>query len=731
MELFTWVSHFNLLYGSQKILLGAFFLLIGLYAILLKKREESTPLLFIITFCFFLKFLGEGLINLSASPQQATFWLGISSLGEILAIPAIYHFSTYYATIQYQRFLVIFAYTMAIALYLPGFINEQIFTVGSFSWGEDATYSGFSFPYFVFAVSLLLFSLYNLTSYRQKELDLVIRGKIQRFILAVFLAFFALVDLYVSTFLKSHVGTLAAQIAFLLSSMFLAYSLIERDLIQREEEYLPLESQLLILALIAIPVYLSGFYFYTLIQGATFFLFFVGYTVFFLLLTLYVWVYLPVFSRIFFQKRKLMLAVSESVLKELSGLKPMENLHAFLDRTFTKAFEMKAVLYTVEENGPAPSGAEKPLLAEFPHWMDLLKIHPRPFPFSELSAMATQEPFLEEPEFLARIKGDIYLPLVFRESLLGTLVLTKIKNEPILPEELEVMEIMQAGISTAVNNNLAYSKIHFLSDQLNNMNINLKEEIQRKTEQLTHANEELQQTLGQLRISEKQREILLNFYVHDLKTPLTASWAYLELIEGASPSEEIRGYTDAIKNSHKHLLNIINNLLDLYKVQNAAYTVKSEKFSLHDMIKEVLEEMDAISREKEVRLIHNLKGRPDLEVESDRYLILRILENLLINGIKFSSAGDTIKIAAEHKKEEPFFLLRIFDEGTEIPESEREKIFQMYYRGEAKGKGFRSDKGLGLAFCKAAVAELHGTLWVESNQGKGNIFNCRLPVKHS
>ncbi len=731
MQSFTWVSHFYLLYGSQKILLGAFFLLIGVFGLLQKEREEPMPLLFIITFFLALKFFGEGLINLSQSPQQATFWLGISSLGEILTIPAIYHFSTYYAnSINYQRFLVLFAYTMAIALYLPGFVNAQIFTVGSFPWGEDATYSSFSFSYFVYAISLLLFSLYNLTSYSRREADRIKKAKIQRFILAVFLALFALIDLYISNFLKSHSGTLLAQVGFLFSSIFLAHELIERDLKKREEGYLPFQSTVVIVALVGIPVYLSGFYFYTLMQGASFIIFFVGYSLFFLLLAFYIRVYLSVFTRIFFQKRKLMIDLSESILKELSTLRPVEELQGFLDKAFLKGFEMKASLSMLDEKGNLLAGpnSDQNHSFHYPLFMELFRNNPRLVTYKEIMALASDESFKKEQEFPSRIRGEIYLPLVFQGNLLGILVLAKIKKEPISPEEIEVLEMMQQGLSIAVNNNLSYSRIGTLTNQLNNMNVNLKEEIEKKTEEVTHANEELQQTLNQLKDSEKQKEILLNFYVHDLKNPLTASWAYLDLIDEGNVSPEIRGYAAAIRNSNKHMLNIISNLLDLYKVQKAAYNLKLEKFPLHDLIKEVIDEMEAIAKEKEVKLVHTLKGKAGFTVESDRYLILRVLENLLINGIKFSSAGDTIRVGVEHEKGDPFFLLQVSDEGTEIPEAEREKIFNMYYQGNAKGKGFRSDKGLGLAFCRAALTELGGSIWVESREGRGNIFNCRLPV---
>ncbi len=179
--------------------------------------------------------------------------------------------------------------------------------------------------------------------------------------------------------------------------------------------------------------------------------------------------------------------------------------------------------------------------------------------------------------------------------------------------------------------------------------------------------------------------------------------------------------------SAKDLLRMIQNLLDLAKMEEGRLELNREQVSLLEVAAECVDGLEAhIHREKKVVSVEVPNKLP--KIWADRDLLLRVLANLLANALKHTTEGAEIAIRASLAEDGSSVTVSVRDNGEGIPKEYLGKIFDKFQQAEAKKRRFRVGSGLGLAFCKMAVEAHGGSVWVESELGKGSEFFVRLPV---
>jgi len=256
-------------------------------------------------------------------------------------------------------------------------------------------------------------------------------------------------------------------------------------------------------------------------------------------------------------------------------------------------------------------------------------------------------------------------------------------------------------------------------------NVRLFQEIQDKNQQLEVAN---------LKLTELDRlksDFVANVS-HELRTPLTAIKGAVDLVlrEVAGPlTKKQTHYLTRVRSNTQHLAGLINDLLDLSKIESGKTEMKSSRVSLAGLVHEVVETLRPVAAEKVIALEAAIT-EPSILVWADRDKINQVLMNLIGNGIKFTPAQGRITVSASRSGKESV-QVSVSDTGPGIPPNEKEKIFDKFYQiaqvGDAKPKG----TGLGLAICKALV-ELHGgKIWVESEASSGSTFYFTLPAARS
>jgi signal transduction histidine kinase len=185
-------------------------------------------------------------------------------------------------------------------------------------------------------------------------------------------------------------------------------------------------------------------------------------------------------------------------------------------------------------------------------------------------------------------------------------------------------------------------------------------------------------------------------------------------------------YLTRVRSNTQHLAGLINDLLDLSKIESGRIEVKSSRVPLSGLVHEVVEALRPVAAEKVIALETTLR-EPSIVVWADRDKINQILMNLIGNAIKFTPVQGRVTVSASRNSGESV-QVSVSDTGPGVPPDDREKIFAKFYRvAEVNGLNSKGT-GLGLAISKALV-ELHGgKIWVESEVDSGSTFYFTLPL---
>lgn len=260
-------------------------------------------------------------------------------------------------------------------------------------------------------------------------------------------------------------------------------------------------------------------------------------------------------------------------------------------------------------------------------------------------------------------------------------------------------------------------------------------EIQNAKEELEKANSELQ------RLSQAKSEFV-SIVSHELRTPLEAILEGVSLIEDGSLgpiNSDQQRFLTLTKNNAKRLTELINNLLDLQKIEAGRYDIFPRALDLKRIIHESAQTLEHLLKEKGIKL--NLELTQKLPpVLADEHSIFRVMINLLSNAIKFTPPGGIITISAnfrirptESQGKIKDVVVSVTDTGVGIPSDQRQKLFKPFSPIVKTAQGFKNPPkgtGLGLALCKQLIELNQGEIWFQSEEGKGSKFSFSLPVFH-
>jgi signal transduction histidine kinase len=373
---------------------------------------------------------------------------------------------------------------------------------------------------------------------------------------------------------------------------------------------------------------------------------------------------------------------------------------------------------------------------ESPTWTVAKNLHARKV-FSSWSSI----PILGWAVFVEQPVEEVYGPLyasLFRTSgfLLVGLGMALVASLFVARRVVRPLETLRNGVERIgrgdMNSRLELKtgdEIEVLAEEFNEMAENLhraydelEHKVTERTRDLAIANERLQE-LDQLKSD------FVSNVSHELRTPLTAIKGAVDLVlrEVAGPlTEKQIHYLTRVRSNTQHLTSLINDVLDLSKIESGSSEVKFNRVSLSSLVHEVIETLRPVAAEKAIRLDPIVTER-SIFVLADPDKINQVLMNLIGNAIKFTPASGKVTVSASRNGQKNV-QVSVSDTGPGVLPSERETIFDKFYQiadeEGAKPKG----TGLGLAICKALV-ELHGgKIWVESEVKQGSTFNFTLPA---
>jgi signal transduction histidine kinase len=245
-------------------------------------------------------------------------------------------------------------------------------------------------------------------------------------------------------------------------------------------------------------------------------------------------------------------------------------------------------------------------------------------------------------------------------------------------------------------------------------NVRLFEEIQEKSRQVEEASKHKSQFLANMS--------------HELRTPLNAILGYAELvldgIYGDAP-EKMRNVLERIQTNGKHLLGLINDVLDLSKIEAGQLVLSLNDYSIKDMMQGVYVAVEPLAGNK--KLNFKLEVPPDLPpARGDERRLSQVLLNLVGNAIKFTDTGE---VAIKASTANGSYTVAVRDTGPGIAEADQAKIFEEFQQSESTHTKAKGGTGLGLAIAKRIVEMHGGRLWVESTLGDGATFFFTVPLR--
>ena len=213
---------------------------------------------------------------------------------------------------------------------------------------------------------------------------------------------------------------------------------------------------------------------------------------------------------------------------------------------------------------------------------------------------------------------------------------------------------------------------------------------------------------------------------HELRTPLNAILGFSQLLEIDTPiGERQREWVRQMLHSGRHLLGLVDDILDLSSAQTGQLPMNIESQPLRHMVDEVCAMFDLPARESQLSLVDEIAQGDELVVRADRKRVKQVLSNLLSNAIKYNRAGGWVRIGARRDGEQ--LAITVADNGPGLSAEQQARLFQPFERLGAQ-RGSVAGSGLGLALARQLAEAMGGTVSVHSTPGAGAAFELRLPL---
>ena len=325
-------------------------------------------------------------------------------------------------------------------------------------------------------------------------------------------------------------------------------------------------------------------------------------------------------------------------------------------------------------------------------------------------ADATKDRRFKTLELSYSPRSFLVMPLESPQRLVGALTLARREVQPFTNIEQALMQIISSQAAISIDNARLYAAQ------------------QRQVTEIAAQKRELEIANAQIaEISRLKSEFLANMS-HELRTPLNAILGFSEILKDNLVELTVEQKQECLQNIHtsgKHLLELVNDVLDLSKIEAGRMELSYDSFGVFDAVREVHNVIRSLSERRDIDLSINITPT-ELEVRADKSKFKQVLYNLLSNAIKFTAQGGRVWVAG--RADDGELIIDVGDTGVGIPPEHHLRIFDEFYQLDSATTRQVEGTGLGLSLTRRLVDLHSGRISLESEPGKGSVFTFRIPL---
>lgn len=323
-----------------------------------------------------------------------------------------------------------------------------------------------------------------------------------------------------------------------------------------------------------------------------------------------------------------------------------------------------------------------------------------------------------------RLRRSITTPLIFLEEAATRFGSDDLAHRIPVKSDDELARVSDAFNAMAGKLQQSRDEHREARVKVERLNAELEQRVAARTSDLQEANRELLQAKETAEEASRAKSEFLSRTSHELRTPLNAILGFGQLLETSTLSPSDRESVDQILRGGRHLLELINEVLDISEFEARRLALSVEPVSVAEVVSESIDLHTPLARARNVEL-QTSPPDPSWFVFADRQRLRQVLHNLVSNAVKFNHEGGTVQVSGMKSPGETL-AIRVADTGPGIPSDHLERLFSPFDRLGAE----RTDSegtGLGLAVSKALVEAMGGQIAVNSQLGHGSIFSVELP----
>ncbi|MEO0089227.1 MAG: ATP-binding protein [candidate division WOR-3 bacterium] len=362
---------------------------------------------------------------------------------------------------------------------------------------------------------------------------------------------------------------------------------------------------------------------------------------------------------------------------------------------------------------------------------DLIVIIDKEFNITKANKKAYQ--YFGKKELIGKKCYEIFHSL--KEPIINCPFLKTLRTKMSFTEEIEIDEkIFLVSVSPIFDEKGDILACVHIARDITSLKV-IEENLRKKNQELTILTQQLQASQAELiktaeRLAKANEELtklsntkteFVQILSHEMRTPLTAILEGSNLIYENISDENLQKIVKLIKNNAQKLFELINDLLDLTKIESGQQELLPQLIDVKKIIGELTENINVIAKEKGISLIKEIEENLPFAF-IDEKAFYRIIVNLLSNAIKYSKENGKIIIRALKHPQEDKIIISVKDNGIGIPKEEQYKVFQRFAQISHPGYSLLSGTGLGLALCKELLERSGEKIWFESEEHKGTTF---------